>query len=57
MGRVGGKGEGSYYQCAALYIKPNSAGIFEQSMGARNRVVIGLSYWPARLHRPAQSIP
>jgi hypothetical protein len=27
-----------------------SAGIFKQSMGARNRVGIGLSYWPARLH-------
>ncbi len=31
----------------------DSAGIFEQSMGARNRVGIGLSYRPARLHRPA----
>jgi hypothetical protein len=28
-----------------------SAGIFKQSMGARNRVGIGLSYRPARLHR------
>jgi hypothetical protein len=27
------------------------AGIFKQSMGARNRVGIGLSYQPARLHR------
>ncbi len=27
------------------------AGIFKQSMGARNRVGIGLSYRPARLHR------
>ncbi len=27
-----------------------SAGIFKQSMGARNRVGIGLSYRPARLH-------
>jgi hypothetical protein len=26
------------------------AGIFKQSMGARNRVGIGLSYRPARLH-------
>jgi hypothetical protein len=32
-------------------------GILEQSMGARNRVGIGLSYWPARLHRLAESIP
>ncbi len=33
------------------------AGIFKQSMGARNRVGIGLSYQPARLHRLAESIP
>ncbi len=29
------------------------AGILEQSTGARNRVRIGLSYQPARLHRLA----
>jgi hypothetical protein len=34
-----------------------SAGILEQSMGARNRVGIGLSYWPARLQSLAESIP
>jgi hypothetical protein len=28
-----------------------SAGILQQSMGVRNRVGIGLSYRPARLHR------
>ncbi len=28
----------------------NTAGIFKQSMGARNRVGIGLLYRPARLH-------
>jgi hypothetical protein len=33
------------------------AGIFKQSMGARNRVEIGLSYRPARLHRLAEFIP
>ncbi len=33
------------------------AGIFKQSMGARNRVGMGLSYRPARLHRLAESIP
>jgi hypothetical protein len=33
------------------------AGILEQSMGARNRVGIGLSYRPARLHRLAELIP
>jgi hypothetical protein len=33
------------------------AGIFKQSMVARNRVGIGLSYRPARLHRLAEFIP
>ncbi len=32
-------------------------GIFKQSMGARNRRGIGLSYRPARLHRLAEFIP
>ncbi len=32
------------------------AGIFEQSMGTRNRVGIGLSYQPARLHMLAKLI-
>jgi hypothetical protein len=31
------------------------AGILEQSMGPRNRVRIGLSYRPAKLHRLADS--
>jgi hypothetical protein len=35
----------------------SSAGILEQSIGTRNRVVIGLSYRPARLHRLVESIP
>jgi hypothetical protein len=30
--------------------KKNSAGIFKQSLGARNREGIGLSYRPARLN-------
>ncbi len=34
----------------------SSAGIFKQSMGARNRVGYGLSYRPARLHRLAEFI-
>ncbi len=34
-----------------------SAGIFKQSMGARNRVGLGFSYRPARLHRLAELIP
>jgi len=33
-----------------------SAGTFKQSMGARNRVGIGLSYWSARLHRMAELV-
>jgi hypothetical protein len=33
------------------------AGIFKQSMGARKRVGIRLSYRPARLHRLAELIP
>jgi hypothetical protein len=32
------------------------AGIFKQSMGARNREGIGLLYRPARLHRLAELI-
>ncbi len=46
-------------QIANLYVhyKSNAcAGILEQSMGARNRVGIGLSYRPARLQRLAGSI-
>jgi hypothetical protein len=35
----------------------SSAGILEQSRGARNRVGIRLSYRPARLHRLAESYP
>ncbi len=33
------------------------AGIFKQSMGARNRVGIGLLYRPDRPHRPAELVP
>ncbi len=33
------------------------AGIFKESMGARHRGGIGLSYRPARLHRLAEFIP
>jgi hypothetical protein len=33
------------------------ARIFKQSMGARNRVGIGLSYRPVRLHRLVKLIP
>jgi hypothetical protein len=34
----------------------SSAGIFKQSMGARNRVGIELSYRPARLHSLAELV-
>jgi hypothetical protein len=40
-----------------LSVPTASAGILEQSMGAKNQVAIGLSYRPARLHRLAESIP
>jgi hypothetical protein len=33
------------------------AGLFEQSVGARNQEGIGLTYWLARLHRLAELIP
>jgi hypothetical protein len=33
------------------------AGIFKHSMGARNRVGIGLSYRSAGLYRPPELIP
>jgi hypothetical protein len=39
------------------YGSGSSDGIFRQSIGARNRVGIGLSHRPARLHRLAESIP
>ncbi len=34
-----------------------SAGIFKQFIGARNRVGIGLSFWPGRLHSLAELVP
>jgi hypothetical protein len=37
--------------------KRKRAGIFKQSMGARNRVGLGLSYRPARLNRLSECIP
>jgi hypothetical protein len=45
----------SHKECAKLI--RYSAGILEQSMGARNRVGIRLSYRPARLHRLPESVP
>jgi hypothetical protein len=43
--------------CTNIDLLPISAGILEQSMGARNRVRIGLSYRPVRLHKLAELIP
>jgi hypothetical protein len=40
-----------------LFTYLTRAGILEQFMGARKLVEIGLSYRPARLHMPAESIP
>jgi hypothetical protein len=53
----------SQFRCpAAILVKDDAhvrcAGIFKQSMGARNRVVWnGLSYPPARLHSLAELVP
>ncbi len=46
--------------CPLLFSAPPPhicTGNLEQSMGARNRVGIGLSYRPAMLHRQTESIP
>ncbi len=40
-----------------VHITHCCAGILEQSIGARNRVRIRLSYRSARLHRLVESIP
>ncbi len=45
------------YWFRSRWIDIDRAGIFKQSMGARIRVGIGLSYRPARLHRLAEFIP
>jgi hypothetical protein len=50
-GRAGGR------RVVLSKVEKNKAGIFKQSMGARNRVGIGLSHRPARLHRLAEFIP
>ncbi len=40
-----------------LSVEMYSARILKQSMGARNRVGIGLSCWPDRLHSLAELVP
>jgi hypothetical protein len=44
---------GKIFELEILYC----AGIFKQSMGAWNRVGMGLSYWPARLHSLTELVP
>ncbi len=47
-------------QCIVRFSFPcdvTSAGIFKQSMGARNQLGIGFLYRPARLHSLAELIP
>ncbi len=50
-------GGGGLIEVSAIHSDQGWAGIFRQSMGARNRVGIGLLYQPARLHRLAEFIP
>ena len=51
-------GERSKKHVQSLFMEQeDSAGIVNQSVGARNRVGIGLSYRPARPHRLAELIP
>jgi hypothetical protein len=51
-------GRGGKKHLQSLFMEQeDSAGIVKQSVGARNRVGIGLSYRPARLHRLAELIP
>jgi hypothetical protein len=45
------------FPCLQTTLYMYCAGIFKQSMGARNRVGIEFSYRPARLHRLAELIP
>ncbi len=46
----------SFYAFTLYLSERPEAGIFKQSMGANNRVGIGLLYRPARLHRLAELI-
>jgi hypothetical protein len=47
---------GNTYMCDSGSLSLG-AGIFKQSVGARNRLGIGLSYRPSRLHRMVELIP
>jgi hypothetical protein len=48
---------GIFMDYKPLVAAMSRAGIFKESMGARHQGGIGLSYWPARLHRLAEFIP
>jgi hypothetical protein len=56
-GEGGGGGGGGEWNWKQDITQKTGAGIFKESMGARNRVGIELSYRPARLHRRAEFIP
>ncbi len=47
----------NFFPARRAVVRQSWAGIFKESMGARNRGGIGLSYRPARLHRLADFIP
>jgi hypothetical protein len=49
-------GTGIDFQLGGLVLQP-SAGIFKKSLGASNRLGIGLWYRPSRLHRLAEFNP
>ncbi len=58
MHRMISIGIGGYVVVVPTYLQAQSrAEIFKESMGAKNRGGIGLSYRPARLHRLAEFIP
>jgi hypothetical protein len=56
IGRGGRSVLGVQWICWWVTERVHWAGIFKQSMGARNRIGRGLSYRPARLHRLAELI-
>jgi hypothetical protein len=57
MNICGGGGSNGSKKLGFFAVLVPCAGIFKQSMGARNRVGIGLSYRPARLHSVAELVP
>jgi hypothetical protein len=51
------QGGRAQHDFSLAWLEAARAGIFKESMGARNQGGIGLSYRPARLHRLAEFIP